>query len=120
MSVVTANRAIPDRAGLKEAILRHVTYSLGMNPKDLAPREAFRAVALAARDLAVERLLATEQRFQSGDAKRLYYLSLEFLIGRSLHNNLTNLGLLDTCRAYLSELGIDLHDVEEQEADAAL
>ncbi len=120
MPAITANRANTDRAGLKEALLRHVTYSLGMTPKELSAPEAFRAVALAARDLAVERLVATEQRYRSADAKRLYYLSLEFLIGRSLHNNLTNLGLLDACRAYLRELGIDLGDVEEQEADAAL
>jgi starch phosphorylase len=120
MTVVTANRTPPARAGLQEAILRHVTYSLGMTSKGLSAPEAFRAVALAARDLAIERLLTTEQRYQSRDAKRLYYLSLEFLIGRSLHNNLANLGLLDTCRAFLSELGIDLHDVVEQEADAAL
>jgi starch phosphorylase len=120
MQAVTTNRAISDKTSLREAFLRHVTYSLGMTAKELSPREAFRAVALAVRDLTVEHRLATEQRYQSADAKRLYYLSLEFLIGRSLHNNLANLGLLDSCRDLLRELGIVLDDVEEQEADAAL
>jgi starch phosphorylase len=68
----------------------------------------------------VEQMLATQRRYQQADAKRLYYLSLEFLIGRSLHNNLANLGLLDEARAVLGEAGMDLADVEDSEADAAL
>lgn len=109
-----------DQSGLREAILRHVRYSLGIFTKELAPREALRAVALAVRDLMVERLLTTEDRYRQADAKRLYYLSMEFLIGRSLHNNLANMGLVEVCRAILAELGIDFAEVQEHEIDAAL
>jgi starch phosphorylase len=113
-------RPAADRARLRDALLRHVTYSLGIAGDQLSPREAFQAAALAVRDLTVDRRLATQQRYRRADPKRLYYLSLEFLIGRSLHNNLANLELLDTCAAVLAELGVRLDEVEECEVDAAL
>lgn len=120
VTAVVPNQVLPDRDCLRESILRHVHYSLGLSAEGLQPREAFRAVSLAIRDLMVEQSLLTEALYQSTDAKRLYYLSLEFLIGRSLRNNLVNLGLLDRCREVLLELGVDFSDVEEQETDAAL
>ncbi len=117
---VVPNHGFPDHDSLRESILHHVNYSLGLSAAGLSPREAFRAVSLAIRDLMVGRSLSTEATYQSTDAKRLYYLSLEFLIGRSLRNNLVNLGLLNTCREVLLELGVDFSDVEEHETDAAL
>ena len=120
MPVETRNAIVPNPARLRAAILHHLKYSLGVTAEELTPREAFRAVALALRDLMIERFLATDQLYRQGDSKRLYYLSLEFLIGRSLRNNLVNLGLLKTCSDVLGELGIDLAEVEDQEADAAL
>jgi starch phosphorylase len=80
----------------------------------------FRAVALAVRDLLVDKMLETEQRYARGDAKRLYYLSIEFLMGRSLGNNLHNLGIYDYCRDVLLKMGVDLDELEESEDDAAL
>src|SRR5262245_26340766 len=115
MTVATENRVATDRVSLRQSVLRHVTYALGATPEHLGPRGKFQAVALAVRDLMVERLLQTEQRYRQADAKRLYYLSMEFLIGRSLHNNLANLGLLDVCRAALADLGVTLADVEDNE-----
>ena len=91
-----------------------------MNPAEMVAKDGFRAVELAVRDLLVERMLATDQRYHQAGAKRLYYLSLEFLIGRSLNNNLINLGLRDDCREILTEIGINLGDVEGCEPDAAL
>ncbi len=102
MSTTTLSRPITNKTTLRQAIKRHVTCSLGMSTAELAPRDAFRATELAIRDILVERLFATEQQYRETDAKRLYYLSLEFLIGRSLHNNLINLGLLDDCRDILA------------------
>ena len=78
------------------------------------------AIALTVRDWMVDRMLATEERCQKVQAKRLYYLSMEYLIGRSLSNNLANLGLLEPCRETLLEMGVDLEEVRESEADAAL
>ncbi len=119
MSTVLENRAA-ERDQLRQAVLRHVTYSLGSAPERLSPAEAFRAVALAVRDRLVEARLATEQRYRRARAKRLYYLSLEFLIGRSLVNNLINLGLYDAFRDALGGFGVTPADVEESEVDAAL
>jgi starch phosphorylase len=80
----------------------------------------FQAVALAVRDRLMDKMLETEQRYERADAKQLYYLSIEFLIGRSLGNNLHNLGIYDFCREMLLEMGVDLDEVEESEDDAAL
>ena len=63
---------------------------------------------------------ATQARFERNNAKQLYYLSLEFLIGRSLENNLFNLGIVDFCRDWLGENGIDLQPSFDEEPDAAL
>ncbi|MCI0455968.1 MAG: glycogen/starch/alpha-glucan phosphorylase [Gemmataceae bacterium] len=109
-----------DTTPFRQAVLRHLTYSLGLTPEELMPREAFHALALAVRDRLIEGRLATEQRYRQADAKRLYYLSLEFLIGRALANNLANLGLTEDAQAVLSQLGLDLAAVEDTEVDAAL
>jgi starch phosphorylase len=120
MSVTLDRQAVTEQPDLRQAILRHITYSLGTTLDRLSNREKFLAVALAVRDRMVGTMLRTEQRYQQARAKRVYYLSMEFLIGRSLVNNLVNLGLLDECRSVLGELGVDLADVEEGEVDAAL
>lgn len=105
---------------LLESVSRHVRYSLAETRDGLDAREAYRALALAVRDQLVDRLLGTEERYRRVDAKRIYYLSMEFLIGRSLTNNLLNLGLLDDARSLMSEWGFDWNEIEEQESDAAL
>ena len=109
-----------DRDHLHQAVLRHVTFSLGAPVDALSPRERFLAVALAVRDRMIERQLQTEHRYRAADAKRLYYLSMEFLIGRSLLNNIVNMGLLEPARAVLVEMGMSLADLEGNEPDAAL
>src|SRR5262245_49056413 len=105
---------------LRQSVRHHLTYSLGLTVEEVAPRPLFHALALAVRDRMVERLIDTEKRYRAADAKRLYYLSMEFLIGRSLINNLANLGLLDECVAVVKEYGISLTNVQESEVDAAL
>jgi starch phosphorylase len=111
---------LPDDGCLRTSILHHVNFSLGLNAEGLQPCEAFRAVSLAIRDRMVKQSLSTDAEYRRTNAKRLYYLSLEFLIGRSLRNNLVNLGLLESCSNVLRELGVDFSDVEEYETDAAL
>jgi glycogen phosphorylase len=105
---------------LQESINYHIRYSLGKERRNLPPRDMFQAVALAVRDQLVDKMLETEQRYERADAKRLYYLSIEFLMGRSLGNNLHNLGIYDFCRQVLLGMGVDLDEVEESEDDAAL
>ncbi len=105
---------------LRESIQRRARYSLGADWRDLSPRDRFNAVALAVRDRMIDGMLETEGRYRRGDCKRLYYLSIEFLIGQSLGNNLQNLGIRDSCRKALRALDADLEEIEESEPDAAL
>jgi glycogen phosphorylase len=115
------NRAETDAVGaVQAAVCRHVTYSLAKAWRDLSPSELFTAVALAVRDQMVERYLETEACYARQDPKRLYYLSIEFLLGPSLRNNLSNLQMREVYRQALRHLGADLDAVEESEVDAAL
>ncbi|MCX7020249.1 MAG: glycogen/starch/alpha-glucan phosphorylase [bacterium] len=103
-----------------DSILSHVKLSLGVEPGNLKPSEYFRAVSLATRDLLTEQKLATQARYEKQDTKRLYYLSMEFLIGRCLSNALHNLGIYDLCQRALTEMGVDLEEIRDSEPDAAL
>lgn len=105
---------------IRRSLCWHVCYSLGKPGDDLCKHDTFTAVALTVRNRILDLMLETEKRYQQQDAKRLYYLSLEYLIGRSLTNNLINLGLYDLFRDALLEQGIDLEELEEYESDAAL
>src|SRR5215831_8093553 len=105
---------------LRDSILRHVRYALARPSGSPTPRELFKPLSLAIRDRLIEGLLKTEQRYREHDAKRLYYLSLEFLMGRWLSDNLCNLRLEDEARAVLAELNVRLEDVLEVEPDAGL
>jgi glycogen phosphorylase len=105
---------------LRESILRHVRYTLVRPTSELKPVDYLKPVSLAIRDRIVDRMLETESRFRDKHAKRLYYLSMEFLMGRSLGDNLSNLRLEELCREVLAAFGIDLEDVLDSESDAGL
>ncbi|OFW28733.1 MAG: glycogen phosphorylase [Acidobacteria bacterium RIFCSPLOWO2_12_FULL_65_11] len=107
-------------SALRESIERHARYSLAQPWESLSVRQIFECVSLALRDLMVDRRLATERRYRQADAKQLYYVSIEYLLGRMLVNNLSNLGLYDLCRETLRQMGASLEVVEECEPDAAL
>jgi starch phosphorylase len=112
--------ALDSVSAIEESIRRHVIYSLGKAWRDLSTEDLFTAVALSIRDQLVERMLETEERYRQKDPKRLYYLSIEFLIGQSLGNNLYNLGVRELYRQALSNLGANLEEIEQCEEDAAL
>ena len=82
--------------------------------------EPYLSVALAVRDRLMERWIRTQDAYYESDAKRVYYLSLEFLMGRTLGNSLINLDLVDPCRQALEELGYDFEKIREAEWDAGL
>jgi glycogen phosphorylase len=107
-------------AEFQESVRRHARYSLGKEWASLSGHDLFLALALTVRDMLVDRMLDTEERYRRADAKRLYYLSIEFLIGRSLGNNLHNLGIYDMCRKACEQMGVDLEEIGEGESDAAL
>lgn len=104
----------------REAICRHSVESLGRPWAELSAADRFHAVALAVRDRLIMGALQTEQRYSEQDCKRLYYFSIEFLIGQSLGANLRNLGLYESCREAVAALGGNLGEIENSEPDAAL
>ncbi|HSK45195.1 MAG TPA: glycogen/starch/alpha-glucan phosphorylase [Candidatus Binatia bacterium] len=116
--LLTGTRFNPEP--LRESILRHIHYALARPGGSLVPRELFKPLSLTIRDYLIDGLLKTERRYREGKVKRLGYLSMEFLMGRWLSDNLCNLGLGEQCRAVLAEFGVKLEDVLEVEPDAGL
>ena len=107
-------------ATFERSVRQHIKFSLGKALREANTKDFFWAVSLAVRDLLIERMLKTRRRYGKADVKRVYYLSAEFLMGRSLGNNLCNLGLSEVYREVLTKLGADPVAVEESEFDAAL
>ncbi|HUI83845.1 MAG TPA: glycogen/starch/alpha-glucan phosphorylase [Candidatus Binatia bacterium] len=105
---------------LREAILRHVRYTLVRPTSELKPADYLKPVSLAIRDRIVDRMLETESRYRHKNSKRLYYLCMEFLMGRSLGDNISNLRLEELCREVLASFGISLDEVLDSENDAGL
>jgi len=98
----------------------HIRFTLAKRRIQLGRHDWYRVAALAVRDLLVEKMLDTQARFERANRKKVCYLSLEFLIGRSLENNLLNLGIIEDCRNFLGENGVDLQLLFDEEPDAAL
>src|SRR5215212_9263847 len=105
---------------LREGIESFLRYAKGRVWSEASRRERLHALATAVRRPALDAMRESERRYREQDAKRLYYLSMEFLMGRALGNNLTNLGIYDQARAVLAELGEDLEELQSLEPDAAL
>src|SRR6202047_5089286 len=105
---------------LIELIKHHIRFGTAKPRAHLSRRDWYYVTALAVRDMLVEKMVATQTRFERRGAKKLYYLSLEYLIGRALETNLFTLGIIETCREFLAGNGIDLQLLLDEEADAAL
>ena len=105
---------------LREGIETYLRYAKGRLWRDASQHERLAALATAVRRPALDAMRETERRYTEQDAKRVYYLSMEFLMGRALGNNLTNLGIYDEARTVLTELGADLEELAALEPDAAL
>jgi len=112
----TTRGHIPIREGI-ETFLRSAR---GRVWSEASRRDRLHALATAVRRPALDAMRESERRYREQDAKRLYYLSMEFLMGRALGNNLTNLGIYDQAKAVLTELGDDLEELQSLEPDAAL
>ena len=105
---------------LRAAILAKLNYSVGRSQRSASARDWFVATALAVRDRIVDLWVASNEATRAAAGKRVYYLSLEFLIGRLLFDTLNNLGLTDSIQAALQGLGVDVNEVRAAEPDAAL
>src|SRR5450759_523366 len=109
-----------DVAAIRAAIVNKLTYAIGKRVVTARPRDWFVATALTVRARIVERWIASNDETHRTHRKRVYYLSLEFLIGRLLIDALTNMEMIEPTRAALAELGVDLEELREIEPDAAL
>ncbi|HIJ90519.1 MAG: glycogen/starch/alpha-glucan phosphorylase [Desulfobulbaceae bacterium] len=101
-------------------INHHMLSFLGRDPQRGGNRDVYKALAYTIRDFLIERWVATQKGYYAKNKKRVYYLSLEFLIGRSLGNSLINLGFYDEMAGVMQEMGYDLEEIREEEEDAAL
>ncbi|SCJ42163.1 Maltodextrin phosphorylase [uncultured Clostridium sp.] len=88
--------------------------------EEATPQQVFQAVSYAVKDVIIDDWLATQKTYEKEDPKTVYYMSMEFLMGRALGNNLLNLMAYDQVREALEELGFDLNAIEDQEPDPAL
>ncbi len=110
----------PEAAALQQSILHYLKYKLGRDVESATRRDWWIATATAVRDRMIERGLDTYRAHRAGNVRRVYYLSLEYLIGRLMLNNVINLGLLDAMHAALGDLGQDFDTIRGQEEDMGL
>src|SRR5712691_6170931 len=116
----TSSESEDDLAEFKSAVLAKLALVVGKDASSATDRDWFVATAHVIRDRIIFRWLAAERASTAKGQKRVYYLSLEFLIGRLLSDVLCNLGLSDTARAALGDLGVDPNRLRSAEPDAAL
>ncbi|MBM9613336.1 glycogen/starch/alpha-glucan phosphorylase [Desulfobulbus rhabdoformis] len=104
----------------KKCIQHHLMSFQGRDPERAGNPDVYRALSYALRDVLMEKWIKTQKTFYAEKMKRVYYLSLEFLVGRSLGNAIINMGLMDEVTQALEQLGYDLETLRDCEEDAAL
>lgn len=109
-----------DIHSIQNSFINHLEYSLAKDEYSATQRDFFKSLALTVRDRLIEKWITTQQTYYRKGAKRIYYLSMEFLMGRLLGDALINLGLYDTAQQAMHELGYDLETLASMESDAAL
>ena len=109
-----------DKAELKKADHLQRKDPVQKTIDEATPQQVFQAVSYALKDDIIDQWIATHKEIERTDAKTLYYLSMEFLMGRALGNNILNLCAQNEVKEVLEELGFDLNTIEDQEPDPAL
>ena len=109
-----------DKTLFKKEVEANVKMLFRKNLKEATKQQVFQAVSYAVKDTIIDNWLETQKRYDEQDPKIVYYMSMEFLMGRALGNNLINLQAYDEVKEALAELDIDLNVIEDQEPDAAL
>jgi starch phosphorylase len=109
-----------DAESLAWGFAEHLKYSLGLDKYNAVEHDRFIAMAYAIRDRLINQWIKTQQTHHNSKAKRVYYLSLEFLMGRSMGNNAYNLGIAGAMTSALQDLGYKFEELREQEVDAGL
>ncbi len=109
-----------DTKAIQRSVSNHLVYTIGKDPLTATEHDWMMAFSHVVRDRLIERWMETQRNYYKHDAKRIYYLSMEFLIGRSLVNSLLNMDIFDACTEALHKLGIELERLRSMEHDAAL
>ncbi|MFZ5594993.1 MAG: glycogen/starch/alpha-glucan phosphorylase [Pseudomonadota bacterium] len=109
-----------DAESIKYSLANRLEYSVGKDLYTATDRDWLNVTSYVVRDRLMERWMETMRSYYKEDAKRVYYLSLEFLIGRTLGNSLLNMGIHDACHQALRDIGLNLEEIRELEPDAAL
>ncbi len=109
-----------DKELFKRSVVYNVKTLYRKTLEEATPQQIFQAVAYAIKDAVIDHWLESQKEYEKQDPKTVYYLSMEFLMGRALGNNMINLKAYDQVKEALDELGLDLNVVEDQEPDAAL
>ncbi len=105
---------------IMSSFISHLEYSLAKDEYTATEQDCYASLAYLTRDRLIERWIETQQTYYNTDAKRVYYLSMEFLIGRTLGNSLINLGILKETESALHSLGRNMEELREKEWDAGL
>lgn len=113
-------KKVIDKAEFKKSIEDNVKILYRKTIDEVGEEQVFQAVSKAIRDLIIDRWIATHAEYDKQDSKILYYMSMEFLMGRALGNNIINIGALKEVKEVLDELGFDLNLIEDKEPDPAL
>lgn len=119
-SVPTEIKKTFDKEAFKKEVVTNVKLLFRKTLEEANEQEVFQAVSLAVKDAVIDRWIATHKEYEKEDVKTVYYLSMEFLMGRALGNTMINLGSHKEMKEALEELGLDLNVIEDQEPDAAL
>ena len=109
-----------DKELFKRSVLYNVRTLYRKNMEEATPQQVFQAVSYAIKDQIVDYWMKTQEAYEQKDPKTVYYLSMEFLMGRALGNNMINLMAYKDAKDALEELGVDINVIEDQEPDAAL
>ena len=109
-----------DKEAFKKEVVNNVKSLYRRTIDDASQQQVFQAVCYAIKDTIIDQWIATHKEYEKKNAKTVYYLSMEFLMGRALGNNLINLTFYDEVKEALDELGFDINVIEDQEPDAAL
>src|SRR5919204_2410530 len=113
-------RTATDVDSLRRSFIDHLQFSRGKDEHTATEHDRYFSLAYSVRDRMMKRWIETQQAYYKSDAKRVYYLSLEFLMGKALENNLINLGLYDGFKDALGGIGVELADLFGEEPDAGL
>ena len=109
-----------DKEGFKKEVINNVKNLFRKTIEEASQQQIFQAVSYAIKDDIIDRWIATQKAYEKANPKTVYYLSMEFLMGRALGNNMINLTCYDEIKEALAELGFDLNAIEDEEPDAAL